>query len=85
MKSCHIFPPLTFDTVSVSNIFSGNVVLLTFAAFRIIWSASSFLPMLSSHRGDSGMILKYAARYLYAATDIYERQIYVAFSLYSCK
>lgn len=43
--------------VSSSNNFSGSKTLLTSAALRNIISASSSLPFLNSHLGDSGIIL----------------------------
>lgn len=43
---------------SSSNNFSGSVTLLTLAALRNISSASCRRPLLSSHLGDSGKMLK---------------------------
>ena len=66
VKRCHIFPLLAVGSASKSSrSFHVISTLLTLAAFKIIFLASSGLPLFSSHLGDSGINLKNIVRFSY--------------------
>jgi hypothetical protein len=56
--TCHKLPCVPLPSSFTSNMESGRVTLLASATLRIIVTDSRLLPLLISHRGDSGINLK---------------------------